>query len=691
MKIKTLIPFVVILALLAGIVVWQKMNQAPPAPIATQIGLKTLAPEGLDADDIARIELFTGSNPDEKVVLEEQDDKWKITSAYNAPVNQETLNGFLEKALGLKGEPRAKENTEEQLASYELKDDEAFHVQLFKSGAETPAMHVLVGKSADFRTVFVRKEGDNQVFVESTNLRRESGVSDSGDSAVPTATKWLQTTLLKQEKDTINRVALQYPDKDIVFERHEVVVEKPDTTEGEGEATEGENATPPPPETKIEWKLAEGGFADHFTDSALQTLLTKFSDLAITNVVDPEQKADWGFDPPLYKATISCDEGEDIVLLGGRNKPGGDCYVKLDGSDPPLIYQMATFNFEQIFPQGSKLFPLPEWKIAEDAMQQIQLQRPDGTITITKDGETWNVTDPAITLELQKTAIDSLVTALSSLKPVDYADAGVDVGSFDTTIVVSLNSEQTRILHLGGASQHTDGCYAKFDDSDKILALSRADMEKLTPPLRDLYKLSLMDFDPEAVEQIAVSHTGTELLLKRDAADTGKWQRTVNGEAAEVAKEDVAEFIYTLNAFQVDDFLLDQTPDMVRSASTITVTPTEEAPIVLSLSAESDATHKAIISGMSYVFSVKAQELANIVADMQVFLKTSEEKETPDSEKESSETNIPSEAAVPESLVIPAAPPETAVAADENVETTDESTSVVVLPPEENTTEDNSE
>ena len=235
MKIKTLIPFVVILALLAGLVIWQKTNQAPPAPIATQIGLTTLAPEGLNADDIARVELFAGSDPEEKVILEEQADKWQIASSFNAPVNEETLDGFLEKALGLKGEPRARENTDEQLASYDLKDDQAFHVQLFKSGSETPAMHVLVGKAADFRTVFVRKDGDNQVFVESTNLRREAGVSDSGDSAAPTATKWLQTTLLKQEKDKINRVALQYPDKEIAFERHEVVVEKPETTEGEGE------------------------------------------------------------------------------------------------------------------------------------------------------------------------------------------------------------------------------------------------------------------------------------------------------------------------------------------------------------------------------------------------------------------------------------------------------------------------
>ena len=471
MKIKTLIPFVVILALLAGIVVWQKMNQAPPAPIATQIGLTTLAPDGLDAEDIARVELFAGSNPDEKVILEKQEKTWRITSNFNAPVNTETLEGFLDKAIALKGEPRAKENTESQLADYALKDDEAFHVQLYKSGTETPAMHVLFGKSADFRTVFVRKDGDNQVFVESTNLRREAGVSDSGEDVTPKPTKWLQTKILEQPKESINRVALQYPDKEIVFERHEIPVETPESTEGEGEA-----AAPAEPETKIEWKLVQGGFSETFTDTELQTLLGKFAALTITNAVDPEQKAAWGFDPPLYKLTLSRDDGEDIVLLGGRDKPGGDSYMQVENADPALIYQIAKFNFDQIFPQGSKLFTLPEWTIEKDAISQIQIQRPDGQVVLTKEGNDWRVTNPAITLELQKTTIDNLVAAVSTLKPVDYADAGKNTGNFDTTITVTTGDGEIRILHLGQPSIHTDGCYVKFDESDKVLVLSRADM-----------------------------------------------------------------------------------------------------------------------------------------------------------------------------------------------------------------------
>lgn len=622
MKIKTLVPFVVILALLAGLVVWQKANEAPPASIEVQVGLAKLAPEGLKKDDVAKVELFSGAAPDKKVVLERENDSWRITSAYNAPVNQETLNGFLEKALALKGEPRAKDNTDEQLAAYELKDDKAFHVQLYKSGNDTPAMHVLFGKSPDFRTVFVRKEGDKQVFVESTNLRREAGVSDSGDSTTPQPTKWLKTTILEQPKDKIKRVAIQYPDKELVFERHETVIEKPESSEGEGE---GENTAPAAPETKVEWKIAQGGFAETYTDAEFQTMLGKFASLAVTSVVDPAQKAKWGFEPPTYKLTLTRDEGDDIVLLGGRDKPGGDCYVQLQGAEPALIYQMAKYNFEQVFPLGSKLFALPAWDVAKNTITQIQIQRPEGSIVLMKEGEEWRVTEPAITLELQKTKIDSLVTAVTSLKPVDYVDAGRDVGEFSTTITISTNDGQTRVIQLGAPTVHTDGCYAKFDGSDKVLAIARADMEKLNPPVRDLYNLSVIDFDKEKVEAISLSLNGTDLTLTRNAADKEKWQRKSGGKEAEAAQNEVDEFVYTLNAFQVDNFLLNETADMVQVASTITVNQTGKEPVIISLSAETEGAYKALISGLPYVFSVKAEEVKNIADDMQVFLEFPEE------------------------------------------------------------------
>ncbi|HDP35667.1 MAG TPA: DUF4340 domain-containing protein [Candidatus Hydrogenedentes bacterium] len=668
MKIKTIVPFLIILALLVGLVAWRKATEAPPAPIAEQIGLATLAPEGLTRKDIARVELYSGAAPDEKVVLERENDAWRIASLYNAPVNNSTLDGFLEKALNLKGEPRAKADTDARLSEFSLKDDEAFHVQLFKKGADAPVMDILVGKSADFRTVFVRKGGSNQIFVESANLRREAGVSDSGDSAIPKPTKWLQTTLLELDREKITRVALQYPEKELVFERQEVVVEKTEESDQDTEGEEGEKVpvAPEEPEIEYKWTLASGGFTETFKETELETLLSKFGSLVITNAVDPEKPADWGFEPPLYKATLSREGEDDVVLWGGRDKPGGDTYIKLEGAEPPLIYQIAKYNFEQIFPQGSKLFTLPEWTVEKEAVTRIVINRPDGLVTLEKEAEEWLITEPALSLDIQKTTLDNLVSAACSLKPVDYVDADRDVGPLDITLTLHTAAEETRTLHLGQPAMHTEGRYVRFDNNDAMLALSRADTEKLTPPVRDLYSLSVLDFDMDAVERITVAHDDLDLLLDRDEIDESVWRRTINGKGADASLNDVEEFVYTLNAFQVDNFLLDQTPDAVQPATIITVYQTDKTPVMLQLSGESDGSHQAVISGLPYVFSVKSDELARILEDMDVFTEMPEES--------------PEDTDTPMAEDISADNETNTVIADENESSPEEQESVVVLP-----------
>ena len=98
MKAKKLIPFLVILAILAALAVVQK-NKQKPESIVTQVKLEELVPSDLKAKDIDRIELFAGAKPDEKVVLERADDAWRVATHFNAPVKQETLDTYVEKLL----------------------------------------------------------------------------------------------------------------------------------------------------------------------------------------------------------------------------------------------------------------------------------------------------------------------------------------------------------------------------------------------------------------------------------------------------------------------------------------------------------------------------------------------------------------------------------------------------------------
>lgn len=615
MKVKTLIPFVVILVVLAGIVVWQKINVKPQAPIATQIGLETLVPEGLQKDSIKRLEMYAGEKPEEKVVLERDGETWRIASLYNAPGSVETIDKFVESLLGLKGEPRATGDTDEKLAGFALTDKEAFHIQAFKADEEAPVVDVLFGKSADFRTVFLRKAGDNRVFVEAANLRRDAGVSDSGEEgAVPKQEKWLQTKLLELEDKAITKLALNYPDKHLVLTREEVPVE-PAPQEGEGE---GEAAPLPKPEPTYKWVLSEGGFSNEINEQEVKTLLTRFASLTVTNVADPARKAELGFEQPLFSLTISREEGDDVVLLGGQDKPGGDTYIQRVGAEPELIYQISKYTFEQIFLQGSKLFTLPEWTLDKAALRNIQVAGPQGTMALAYSEDAWKVVEPQMNLEVQKTALDNLVSAVASLKPVDYADAGKDLGAFDTTITATLDGGATRTLLIGQPSLNLDGRYVKFDNNDAVLVLSRSDVEKLMPPVRDLFVLSVLDFDAEKVKGLHAIGEGADLVLARADGST-QWTGTFNN--AEIAPDPakVDELLFSINDFQVDNFLLDRAVDSVQAASTVTLTLEDGTETVIKVSAKNNGVFELVISGLPYVFTADIMDLTGIIDKVSAF------------------------------------------------------------------------
>lgn len=613
MKATKLIPFLVVLLVLAGLAVWRKNSEKKPASLASQVKLERLTPEGIGAADIGKVELFSGAKPEEKVVLEKSGEDWKITSLFNAPVNRESYDEFLGNILKMKGEFRATADNDERLAQYELKDDQAFHVLAYKAGETAPAVDLRVGKSADFRTVFVRRAGDKQVFVESINPKRDAGVSDSGgDGAVPKSTKWLKTDLLKLEKDKITKVALTLPDKQLVFERREKPKPpeepKPEAAEGEGEGEKP--AEPAKPE--YEWVLASGGFAPAFSDMELQTLLGRFTNLTVTDVKDPTKKAEWGLETPQYKAVISVEGQNDVVLIGGRPQPGGDTYLMVEGAADGLVYQMNKINFEQIFAKGSPLFTLPGLTLAKEEITRVEIAGPDGRAVLEPAEGAWRVTEPALDLEAQKTAIDNLVTAAAAVKPADYADAGVDIGALDRTVTVAAGAS-THVIRFGADSKCIDGVYVRLDDNPAALVLSKTDAAKLLVPVRDLYSMSVFSGALENVDRIDVRQGEAKYALLKEGE---AWKLERDG-AVDTAKPEAADdLLATLRGFQMKGFRLGEAPQLAETSVSVQCRKTDGSVVSVDFSPAVDGLHKAVVGGKAILFDVDAADMESLAADL---------------------------------------------------------------------------
>ncbi|MCC6491046.1 MAG: DUF4340 domain-containing protein, partial [Candidatus Hydrogenedentes bacterium] len=474
MKPKSLIPLIIIFALLAGLVVL-KQTMKEEQTIVDQVKLEMLVPEGAAKNDVVKLELFAGGKPEEKVIVERSTSDpnvWRVTSHFNAPADEKKIEGFLDKALALKGEPRDTVKEDAGLAPYQLADDTAFHIAAYKRDAAEPMFKVLVGKAPKYNQVFMRAAGAKSVYTLDTNLRSEAGVMGEDMATAPKAETWLKKDVVNIAKDTISKITVETPDKRFVIakEKKEVPAEEtpaetPDAAAPAEEKKEGEEAKP---ETKVEetWKLAEGGAGNEVKQSGIENLAAAFAPLTATDVVDPAKLADWGLDAPKFKCSLTVEGKEgDVVIEGGRPDPDGDGYVRVATADSSVSFKLPKYSFEKIFPKGRDIVNLPALKVDKSTIAQIDVQQPEGNLSLTKTGDAWTIAAPFSDLKPQTSTIESIATALASWQAADYADAadGKGLETPARTVTFTTSTGESHTLATGADATGVAGRYARLD------------------------------------------------------------------------------------------------------------------------------------------------------------------------------------------------------------------------------------
>jgi len=663
MKPKSLVPLVIILAVLAGLVVWKK-SSAPQTTIEQQVGLVTLLPDGIGKNDIAKLDLYAGVAPDKKLTLayDSAGDKWLLPSHFNSAVKKDTIDRYLDSIVKIKGEPRATAATESELELYNLSEAKAFHVQGYKKDSEEPYFHLLVGKSPGYNSVFIRKAGSNEVFVEETNLRQQAGIysDDSrpgpmGPEAkepVPEPGMWLDKTIVKMDLEKMNKVALTLPDKSLVFERHEKPQAAPPAAEP---GTEG--ATPPAPaepaKKEYEWKVASGGPGVPMKDNGPKSMTQKLSLLEASDVVDPAKKAEWGLEPPSYVAVVSCEGQPDVRIEGGRPDPNGDGYVTVAGSPGGTVYKMSKFIFEQVFPKGTDVFDLPGLTMEKESIEKIDITQPDGAVRLVKDGESFRIVSPVAALEPQRTTAETLTQTLANWKPADYADAVPDLGEPTRTITVS-GGGQMHTIKLYGPSKHVGGMYARLDDAPNVLVMSSMDTAKIFVKPSDLYVRTLLDIDDMDISEIDVNGAGGAYRLAH--GEDGAWTVAAGG-APEPADNTAAESLAgEVSVLQAEDILFGRT-SVEGATETVTVKMKDGTQHVITVGPEKDGKHEVKISGKDQVFVVSAESKKGLFPAVGTLKKPAPPAPAPAPETAAAEAPAEAAAAPAKAAVAPAPAP----------------------------------
>lgn len=575
---------VIILVVLAGLVIMKQTKKAERPSIIEQAKFEKLIPENLKVDNIARVELYTGAKADEKVVLKKDGDKWRVSSHFNSPAKKETVEEYLDKIVKLQGEMRVEVPTDDALADYNLKDDQAFHVDVFTSAEGEPVLKLLVGKSPNYQLTFVRKAGERKVYDGGVNFRQEAGVYGDDTSKTPTPDRWLDKDILKVEKDKITRLAYEMPDKKLVFERKEKEVPQEQsqanegTTEGSKEgSTEGEQ----PKKKEYEWVLTQGGIGEKYKETGLQNLLGRFANLTANSIVDPTKKADWGLETPAFKLTLSRDGDADVVLEAGRPHPAQSGYLRVASNSEDIVYEVGKYTFEQIFPKGQDLFDLPSLSLDKDKIQQITIEQPEGKVVVQKEGNDWKVTEPVIDLNVQVTTLNTLASALASWKPADYADNEADVGEFNKTITFKAGDEM-HTFKFAGSARSIDGVYVMLDDKPIKLVANRTDANKVLLKPRDVYELKVIDFATDKVTSVELNEGNIAQTFKK--SEGGDWVLVgQDGAETKLINPNVNILLSTLSGLQAEDIRPDLNWKSFSPIYTMRINITDAEPLDFSI------------------------------------------------------------------------------------------------------------
>jgi len=583
MNAKKMMTILVIILVVLAVLVFLKQSKTAERPsLIEQAKFEKLVPDSLKKENIIRFELYTGAKPDVKVVIAKDGDKWRVSNHFNSPAKKEIVEGYIDKIIGLQGEMRAELPTDEALADYNLKDDQAFHVDIYTVSTGEPALKLLVGKSPSYQLTFVRKAGERKVYNGGVNFQQEAGIYGDGPDKTPTSDRWLDKDILKIEKDKITRLAYEMPDKKLTFERKEKETpqgeQQPTNTEGAKEGdVQGEKQ---PPKKEYEWTLVQGGTGDKFKEAGLQNLLGRFANLTASSIVDPSKKADWGLEPPTFKLTLSKEGEGDVVIEAGRPNPSKNGFLRVASNQEDIVYEISKYTFEQIFPKGQDLFDLPSLALDKDKIQEITIEQTEGKVTVQKDAETWKVLEPVIDLNIQEPALSTLASALAVWKAVDYADNDVDVGEFNKTITVKAG-EETHTLKMAGDARTVDGVYVMLDDKPLRLVMNRIDVAKVLLRPRDVYQLKMLDFAPEKVTSLDIKENDTQQTIKK--GEGGDWILVQDGKETKLANENVMNLLNTLSGLQAEDIRPDLKWNGFVPSHTLSISITDAEPLEFSV------------------------------------------------------------------------------------------------------------
>jgi Domain of unknown function (DUF4340) len=267
----------------------------------------------LAADDVEKVTKVQIKNANKgEVVLEKDGDAWKVSKPVSAAANQSNVKSLLDNLKDIKLKDSIDPGTS-QYATYELEDDKAVRVQVYKGSDK--AVDLLFGKSGSRGQM--------------TRIGEKDGVYVAGGYS-----GYMYT---RDVKDWRDRDVLKFEDGNVTS----LVI---DNTHGRFSFSKNDD----------KWSGTYKGKAiENFDQEKVKDMLRAYKALSADDFGDDKSAADTGLDKPESTVTITLKDGAGTFkLMIGKTSSGTSRYAKKDGS--PTVYTLASYSADWATAEESK-------------------------------------------------------------------------------------------------------------------------------------------------------------------------------------------------------------------------------------------------------------------------------------------------------------------------------------------------
>lgn len=474
----------------------------------------------------------------EEHLFVQEDDKWKTKKPSEGPASKSQLEGIVEQAAGLEYD-RAYEPDDDLLPSQELLGLDPARWTVRLTDEDGDAQSISLGNPAPLTKsgVYVRREGDERVFVVSTGL--------------PAA---LARLVGRDEKDQVRRVAVT-------------------TAGGERRTFEREDD---------DWQLREPAQANA-DDSEVERIVDELRSMTSETAYEPDdEKAPGpeltGLEAPRWTVEYTDESGSRrVVRIGLPVALEQDkVYARVDGeprlfvvpTDLPSLLDQPLADF-----RDKNILPVDAGQIRRIALES------DRTYELRKDDEgTWVLVQPIDSRADQRAAKD-LAGNLADLTVESFlADSAENLASYRLdqpalTVRITARQEQaggeepttqeaetekTYELSFSRPSPRDGSVNGKITGQPAIFRFKESVLEDLRPDLAKLRDRKVLRFATGDVKRVEVARADApdvELSLreaaKEDQEPTWRMEQPFDAEAKRSAVQDLLEKLAELEA---DDF-----------------------------------------------------------------------------------------------------------------------------------------